>query len=252
MGGGFWPHRWLTAQGVTNYVVDAASIEVPRRGRRVKTDRLDADKLVLMLVRYCAGDRRTWQVVQVPSAAAEDARHRLRTLCALRVDATRLTNRIKGVLATQGCRARIGADFDRVVPTLRGWDGAPLPPGLQERVVTEWRQWQQVAAALRHLERATDHATQTTPDEAAVQERQLRQLKGVGLHARRFTCANCLRGGGLRIGGSWRRSPGWRRRRIRAVTARRNKELARVAIGMSAASRCNWRGAGCATNRTVR
>src|SRR5690349_24961672 len=57
---GFWLHRALTARGITNVVVDASSIEVNRRARRAKADRLDAEKLVTMLVRYTAGDRRVW------------------------------------------------------------------------------------------------------------------------------------------------------------------------------------------------
>ena len=38
---GFWLHRFLVAHAVTNYVVDSSSIEVPRRARRAKTDKLD-------------------------------------------------------------------------------------------------------------------------------------------------------------------------------------------------------------------
>src|SRR5215475_4384182 len=72
---GFWLHRALLAAGVTNVVVDAASIEVPRRARRAKTDRLDARKLVTMLLRYIDGERPVWHVVHVPSEADEDRRH---------------------------------------------------------------------------------------------------------------------------------------------------------------------------------
>jgi len=38
---GFWLHRYLVAHGITNHVVDSSSIEVNRRARRAKTDRLD-------------------------------------------------------------------------------------------------------------------------------------------------------------------------------------------------------------------
>ena len=72
---GFWIHRALEAQGIRNRIVDSASIEVNRRARRAKTDRLDAVKLVLMLVRACSGEARVWREVRVPSAAAEAARH---------------------------------------------------------------------------------------------------------------------------------------------------------------------------------
>jgi transposase len=53
---GFWIHRFLLAQNVENIVVDSASIEVNRRKRRAKSDRLDAVKLVTMLVRWCNGE----------------------------------------------------------------------------------------------------------------------------------------------------------------------------------------------------
>ena len=51
---GFWLHRWLIAHGIDNIVVDSSSIEVNRRARRAKTDRLDGDKLLSMLLRYHA------------------------------------------------------------------------------------------------------------------------------------------------------------------------------------------------------
>ncbi len=63
---GFWLHRWLIEQGIDNIVVDSASIEVNRRARRAKTDRLDGDKLLAMLLRYAGGERRVWSVVRVP------------------------------------------------------------------------------------------------------------------------------------------------------------------------------------------
>jgi transposase len=71
---GWWPHRWLKEQGVDNIVVDSSSIEVNRRARRAKTDRLDGDKLLAMLLRYLAGERRVWAVVHEPTPQAEDER----------------------------------------------------------------------------------------------------------------------------------------------------------------------------------
>src|SRR5438093_12585573 len=37
---GFWLHRWLVAHAVSNHVIDSSSIEVNRRARRAKTERL--------------------------------------------------------------------------------------------------------------------------------------------------------------------------------------------------------------------
>ena len=71
---GFWLHRWLTAHGVQNLVVDLSSIEVNRRQRRAKSDRLDAQKLLSMLWRYVGGETKVWSVVEVPTPEEEDAR----------------------------------------------------------------------------------------------------------------------------------------------------------------------------------
>src|SRR5262245_21107391 len=67
---GFWLHRFLQAQGITNHVVDSSSIEVNRRRRRAKSDGLDVRKLLSMLMRYAQGERQVWQVVKVPSGEA--------------------------------------------------------------------------------------------------------------------------------------------------------------------------------------
>src|SRR5262245_56241404 len=76
---GFWLHRWLIGQGIDNIVVDSSSIEVNRRARRAKTDRLDGDKLLAMLLRHHAGER-VWSVLHEPTAADEDARRAHREL----------------------------------------------------------------------------------------------------------------------------------------------------------------------------
>jgi transposase len=56
-------------------VVDSSSIQVNRRARRTKTDRIDALKLVTMLVRVCGGEAHVWHEVRVPSVDDEAARH---------------------------------------------------------------------------------------------------------------------------------------------------------------------------------
>lgn len=99
---GFWIHRALTARGIVNRVVDSASIEVNRRARRAKTDRLDALKLVTMLVRVWAGERRVWSEVRVPTVADEAARQVSRERTTLTQDQTRLVNQLRGWLATWG------------------------------------------------------------------------------------------------------------------------------------------------------
>ncbi len=148
---GFWLHRYLLAQGITNYVVDSSSIEVNRRARRAKTDRLDLAGLLSLLARYVLGDRRAWRVVRVPTVAEEDARHLPRTLEALTQDRTRLMNRLKSLLTTQGVSLPIDARFLQRLEAAHLWDGTPLPPGLQERLMRTWTQLQAVDGHIRDL-----------------------------------------------------------------------------------------------------
>ena len=107
---GFWLHRALVARGIDNRVVDSSSIEVNRRARRVKDDGPDAEKLVLMLVRFVEGDRRVWKVVRVPTEADEDRRTLNRELDAVTRDRTAFVNRMHGLLATQGLRLELTGD----------------------------------------------------------------------------------------------------------------------------------------------
>src|SRR5580692_13032695 len=71
---GFWLHRQLEAHGVRNYVIDPASLQVDRRLRRVKTDRIDTERLLRSLMAYLRGEPKVWSVVRIPSVAEEDAR----------------------------------------------------------------------------------------------------------------------------------------------------------------------------------
>jgi transposase len=85
---GFWRHRCLIAQGVENVVVDSSSIEVQRRQRRAKTDRLDVHKLLTMRLRHHAGEPKVWSVVHVPGMAEEDRRQLHRELMTVKRDRT--------------------------------------------------------------------------------------------------------------------------------------------------------------------
>lgn len=177
---GFWLHRYLIAQGITNYVVDSSSIEVNRRARRAKTDRLDLAGLLTLLARYVQGDRRAWRVVRVPSVPEEDARHLPRTLETLTQERTRVINRLKGLLATQGLQVRVGRDFLDQLAAARLWDGAPVPIGLQERLTQGWSQLQALETQVRELKstRTSRPPDVTTPTGRAIV--QLQTLRAIG------------------------------------------------------------------------
>jgi len=172
---GFWIHRDLTGLGVRNVVVDAASIEVTRRARQVKTDRLDAVRLRDLLVRAEAG-RAAWRVLRVPPEAAEDARQVIRERRTVRADRTRVRNRLRGLLATQGVRLALRADFVTRLATARRWDGTPLGPGLQQRLTREWETLQAIEARLAVVEPRPATRSQPAPPAVAA----LQRLCGVG------------------------------------------------------------------------
>jgi len=103
---GFWLHRYLSSKGIDNLVVDSSSIEVNRRKRRAKTDRLDVKKLLQMLRRFWGGEKQVWRVITVPSEEEEDARNLHREMEVLKKDRLRIKNRIKGLLIQQGIEVK--------------------------------------------------------------------------------------------------------------------------------------------------
>jgi transposase len=146
---GFWLHRVLTAHGIDNHVLDAASLLVNRRAPRVKTDRIDVDGLLRALAALVRGERHTGRAVHVPSVEDEDCRRQNRERERLITERTVHVNCIKGLLMAQGIR-----DFMPMWPNaaerlteLRTGDGRPLPPCLATEI---WRE-RPCAAGTRQL-----------------------------------------------------------------------------------------------------
>lgn len=173
---GFWIHRALTALGLRNRVVDSASIEVNRRARRAKTDRIDAMKLVRMLVRVCCGERHVWSEVRVPSVADEAARHVSRERTALTQERTRLVNQMRGWLATWGCRLPSRRPVGWWT-TVRDWARAALPAEVQARLARAEARLEALTAHIAELDAAQKAAVLAAAPTSAA--RQLVQLKGV-------------------------------------------------------------------------
>jgi transposase len=176
----FWVHRWAVAQGWTNYVVDSSSIEVNRRARRAKTDRLDLGGLLRLLERYVHGEDGVWRVVRVPSEAEEDARHLHRLREALQQERTRLINRLHGLLTTHGVHVPVRADFLARVATARRWDATPLPQGIVQRLRAVWAQLEFLTTQLAEVDaaRAALIVDRETPTGRWVG--QLQTLRGIG------------------------------------------------------------------------
>ena len=173
---GFWIHRALTERGLSNRVVDSSSIEVSRRKKRVKTDRLDALKLVAMLIRVWQGEARVWREVRVPTVAAEAARHVSRERTALIQERTALTNQLRGWLATWG--TPLPAERrDGWWTTVRTWDGAPVPMELQARLARAEARVQLLTTHIDALEAQQHQAVTAAVSTSALG--RLVQLKGV-------------------------------------------------------------------------
>ena len=176
---GFWIHRYLIGMNIRNLVVDPASIEVNRRRRHVKTDRIDAEKLARMLMRYILHNEKTvWRVVVVPTEAQEDERRVHRESERLKRERGSHLNRIRSLLVLHGVRARKIGGTDN--STTKDWQGKPLSPALQEEIRREQLRLelldQQVKSLDAEQRKMVKHPTTVTEQKAA----KLAKLKGIG------------------------------------------------------------------------
>ena len=126
---GFWLARRLARLGVETLVLDPASLPADRRARRVKTDRLDAARMVRALMAFDRGEPLAMSPVRVPSVEEENRRRLVK-------QRTMLTNAVKGLLMLHGIfgldpRAR---DFAGRLDAARTGYRTPLPPGLRAEV----------------------------------------------------------------------------------------------------------------------
>lgn len=177
---GFTLDRYLAASGISNAVVDAGSLEVKRRRRRAKTDRLDLGMLMNRLIRWHWGERGVWSVVRVPSVEEEDQRQCHRELAALKKERTRHVNRIKGLLASQGVRMKVKSDFLARLSEVRLWDASCLPASLRSRLEREWARMECVAEQIRQLRAQRKQVLEESESESVETVRRLMRLRGIG------------------------------------------------------------------------
>ena len=179
---GFWLHRYLLSIGIENLVVDSSSIEVKRRKRRVKTDRIDAEKLLGMLMRYHGGEKKAWSVVRVPSEEAEDGMNLGRELEVLKKERTMHSNRIKGLLIQQGIVIK-RLNVKRVLSELEGcrtWDGKELPVDFKSRMVREHQRLKIVDEQMRGVKKEREKRVESGDKACYRQVAQLMKLQGIG------------------------------------------------------------------------
>lgn len=178
---GFWIHRWLESLGIDNVVVDPASIEVNRRKRRAKTDRLDAKALLRQLVRFHGGERTVWSVVRVPSLEQEDQRRQEREIKRLKKEIGSGTVRIKSLLILHGLRVDSLGKLDERLDHMLGWDNKPLPQHLRLEVAREYERVEFARTQVKALERDRAARIAQPRTKAERQASKLVELKAVGV-----------------------------------------------------------------------
>ena len=169
---GFWLHRQLESLEIANIVVDAGSMEVSRRFRRAKTDKLDVQGLLSRLIRFRQGEKKVWSVVRVPTVEQEDGRQLSRELEALKRERTRHRNRLVGLLVSQGVME---------LKTVSLWDGTRVPPGLKGRLEREFKRLELVEEQIRLLEKQRQEEVATQDSKAMEMVKQLVLLKGIAM-----------------------------------------------------------------------
>jgi transposase len=174
---GFWLHRWLERHGIESQIVEPASIAVPRRHRRAKTDRIDGEVLIRTLAAWLRGEPRVCSMVQPPSPEEEDRKRLTREREELLAERVRLVNRIKGLLFGQGIRDYQPLRRDRWqrLEALATGDGRPLPARLEAELRRTLKRVDVVCGQIEEVERARDTMAAATAPTAA-----LTQLKGIG------------------------------------------------------------------------
>ena len=178
---GFWLARFLDQRGIGCLVMEPASLQVNRRARRVKTDRIDVERILHTLIAWCRGERHVCSMVVMPSVEEEDLRRCHRERDRLVRERTAHINRIKGLLFGQGIRGiNVKARYKSLKPAaLVTGDGRALPERLGREITREIERLAQVQAQIVEIECERDQAS--TPCAATERKRHdLLRLKGIG------------------------------------------------------------------------
>lgn len=175
----FWIHRFLSKHGFENVVVDSASIEVSRRRKHAKNDRLDAGKLVNMLYRYWVmNETRMWKVVHVPSEEAEDDRQLHRDISRLKKEINQHRTRMKAILVKLGIAVKQpeSADMSKLVD----WEGKALPDDTCKLLKMEQQRLTVAIEQLNKLEEIRNSRLEKPSGESDGKAQKMKKLRSIG------------------------------------------------------------------------
>jgi transposase len=181
---GFWIARYLEERGIEVHVMQPASIPVPRRKRRAKTDRIDLDMLLRTVLAWLRGEPRACSMVRVPSEAEEDLRRPGREREVLVRDRVAIENRIHNILSLYGIagfkpRLKKAA---RQLDGLRSFAGAPLPENTMREIGRLMTRHRLLSEQIREIEARRDQVvTVANPDREARMIQILTRIVGLGV-----------------------------------------------------------------------
>ena len=177
---GFWISRMLEKHQITNYVMDPASIEVSRRARQRKTDRLDVKKLLKLLIRYELWEERdAFSIVCVPDEAEEAAMRTYRERERLMKERTAHRARIKSLGKLQGINITHPDMVD--IDQLKDWQGKELAEELKNELRREQQRLRLVEEQLLEVEQVQEAAVASPRTEAVSKAAKLQKLRSVGM-----------------------------------------------------------------------
>src|ERR1700755_1607285 len=159
---GFWIHRLLEAKGVESHVVDPASIAVPRRHRRAKTDAIDGETLLRTLMAWQRGEPRVCSMTVPPTPSEEDRRRVSRERATLLRERIQHTNRIRGLLFGQGITNYnpLHTNHRKGLEELRTGDGRSVPAHLTAEGLREIERLELVLRQISGVEAQRDEMLQ--------------------------------------------------------------------------------------------
>jgi len=171
---GFWIHRALEQEGIESHVVDAASIAVSRRRRRAKTDRIDGEALLRVLLAFKRGEPRVCSMARAPTPQDEDRRRICRERKTLLVERIRHVNRIKGLLFSQGVGdyEPLRRDRRRALEAVRTGDGRALGAHMKAQIGRELDRLELLLGQIAAVEAERDAMLAREADEAKAKAAQ--------------------------------------------------------------------------------